>query len=352
MSIRSQRKEDHLALAGQFYKTNKPNSFDQMHLLRPALPETKVKLEQLTTVMFGKKVAAPFFINAMTGGADKAYAINQAFGKIAAKTQIALALGSASILTKEPEALTSFLVAREEDPTGVVIANLNAKTKADSAQKIVRALEADALQIHLNSVQEIAMPEGERDFTWLTNLQDLRQKLTIPIIIKEVGFGLDPTTIRLLKSEGFTLFDIAGSGGTNFAQIENARNERDLSYLEDLGLPTVLATILAKKEQVEVIVSGGVRQPLDVFKGLALGGKYIGVANVFLQALEQKGANFLLQMIKNWQEELAYLLALYGISDLKQITKLKKYYDEPLYSWLQQFKQKNSFKSEFPKLDY
>jgi len=336
MSIRSNRKEEHLTLAQMFFDSQKQNSFDQVHLLRPALPESTVDLKSIQTQMFGKKVSAPFFINAMTGGSKKSFKVNQSLGKIASKTHIALALGSASILVKEHSQLDSFLIAREENPDGIVIANINAKTSADDAQAIIDELNADALQIHLNSVQEIAMPEGQRDFHSLDQLRKIRQKVTIPIIIKEVGFGLDQATIHLLKKEGFDYFDVAGSGGTNFAQIENARNDSDVSYLETLGLPTVVSAMMAKKEKVNFIVSGGVRNPLDILKGLVLGGKYVGISNVFLQALMQNNEEYLLNMIQNWQKELANLIAIFGKNDLKDLTTIKQYYDLPLKSIIDQ----------------
>jgi len=336
MSIRSNRKEEHLVLAQKFYQNEKTNSFDKMHLVRPALPETKVDLRTIQTTMFGKKIAAPFFINAMTGGSRRSYLINKELGRIAKKTNIALALGSASILTKEPDLLDSFLIARQQDPDGALIANVNAKTSAEQAEKIVTELKADALQIHLNVVQEIAMPEGDRDFYWLDNLKELRQKVTVPIIIKEVGFGLDRDTIRSLKNEGFGFYDVAGSGGTNFAQIENARNTNNVSYLNNIGLPTVISSLMAAKEQVEFTVSGGVRNPLDVFKGLCLGGKFVGISNVFLQALIKHDADYLQSLIEEWQYELACLLAIYGQNDLSDLTKIDKYYDFSLKTIIDQ----------------
>ncbi len=336
MSIRSQRKEEHLTLAQMFFNKQKNNSFDQMHLLRPALPEQKVKVASIQTSMFNKKVAAPFFINAMTGGSAKSKIINQKLGKIAQQEHIALALGSASILIKEPQELASFTVARKADPDGVIIANVNPSTPAKAAQKIVQQLQADALQIHLNTVQEIAMPEGDRNFYWLNNLLAIRQTVEVPIIIKEVGFGLDQKTIHLLKKEGFAWFDVAGSGGTNFAQIENERNDLDLSYLEDLGLPTVISALMARKERVNFIVSGGVRNPLDIFKGLVLGGKYVGISNTFLHLLQTQGERKLQTTIHAWKKELAALLAIYGKSKLSELTSIPVYYDLPLKNQIDQ----------------
>lgn len=330
MSIRSERKEEHLKLAQMFFNKEKNNSFDQLHLLRPALPETKVDTEILGVEMFKKRVSAPFFINAMTGGSQKSKTVNQALGHAAAKANIALALGSASILTKEKDQLDSFYVARNEDPNGVLLVNINPETPVKAAKQIIQELKADAMQIHLNTVQEIAMPEGDRNFLWLDHIKELREQVDIPIIIKEVGFGLDQMSIHTLKDIGIQYFDIAGSGGTNFAQIENARNSRDVSYLEDIGLSTVISALMAKKEDVNFIVSGGVRNPLDVLKGLALGGRYVGISNVFLQEYNQNGTDGLEQLLSDWKNELAALMAIYGQNSLASVPQIKKYYDLPL----------------------
>lgn len=336
MSIRSERKEEHLKLAQMFFNKQKYNSFDQLHLLRPALPETNVDPTILATEMFKKSVSAPFFINAMTGGSPKSKIVNQALGKVAAKEKVALALGSASILAKEDDQLDSFYVARSKNPDGILIVNVNPETPVKAIQKIIQEFNADALQIHLNTVQEIAMPEGDRDFHWLDNIKEICNQVNIPIIIKEVGFGLDQNTIHILKNEGIQYFDIAGSGGTNFAQIENARNKNDVSYLEDIGLPTVISALMAKKEQVDFIVSGGVRNPLDILKGLTLGGQYIGISNVFLQEFNQNGIDGLENLIASWKKQLAALIAIYGKKDLASLPSIPKYYDLPLKTQINQ----------------
>ncbi len=336
MSIRSERKEEHLKLAQMFFNKEKYNSFDQMHLLRPALPESKVDQSVLATEMFNKSVSAPFFINAMTGGSKQSLIVNQALGKIAHQEKIALALGSASILAKEKDQLESFYAARDEDPNGVLIVNVNPETPINAIKQTIKELQADALQIHLNTVQEIAMPEGDRNFIWLDQIKNILDQITIPVIIKEVGFGLDQNSIHLLKENGIKFFDVAGSGGTNFAQIENARNDHDVSYLEDIGLPTVISALMAQKESVNFIVSGGVRNPLDILKGLSLGGQFVGISNVFLQEFNKNSFEGLQTLISNWKDELAALIAIYGKHDLASLPKIKKYYDLPLKNQIDQ----------------
>ncbi|MGQ5709571.1 type 2 isopentenyl-diphosphate Delta-isomerase [Lactobacillus sp. PSON] len=336
MSIRSKRKEEHLALAQMFFDEKKKNSFDQMHLLRPALPETVVDIDSIKTEMFNKNISAPFFINAMTGGSKKSYQVNKALAKVAARENIAMSLGSASILVSEHEQLDSFYVAREENPDGILIANVNPLTPVKNAQTIVNELQADALQIHINTVQEISMPEGDRNFKWIENIRELRQKITVPIIVKEVGFGIDTSALQLLQNINIELIDVAGSGGTNFAEIENGRNKRDVSYLEDLGLPTVITALKAQKLGLEFIVSGGVRNPLDVLKGLVLGGKYVGIANTFLQEYLKNGEDGLFEEIHAWKKELAGLVAIYGCNNLDELQQIKSYYDLPLKNIIDQ----------------
>lgn len=336
MSQRSIRKEEHLALTQMFFNAKKTNSFDQVQLLRPALPESKVDPAVIKTNWFGKELDAPFFINAMTGGSEKSKEVNQSLGSLAAKHHLALALGSASILAKEADQLESFYVAREANPDGLLFANVNPLTPVEATVKIVNDLKADALQIHLNVAQETAMPEGDRDFVWLDRMKAIKDAVDVPIIVKEVGNGLDPTSIKTLQEAGFEWFDLGGAGGTNFAQIENSRNASPLHALDYVGLPTALAALLAAPLTDNLIVSGGVREPMDVMKSLALGGKYVGVANHFLHTLLSEGKDSLDEEIAKWKSDLTMLFALYG--QKVQPVKVPYYLDLELKSQYDQLK--------------
>ena len=286
MSQRSQRKEEHLALAKMFFNKQKKSDFNQIHLIRPALAETQFSENSLESSLFNHRISMPIYINAMTGGSEKSFQINKRLAKACAKENIPMALGSASILEKEPDQLNSFSIARSENPDGLLFANINPDTNAHSAEKIIKELNADALQIHLNTVQEAVMPEGDRNFIWLDNLKRIRDKVDIPIIIKEVGQGLDPASIQTLQKNGFSNFDLGGSGGTNFAQIENERRElHDLAFLEDIGLSTPKALLGAKliKQKKVIFASGGINNSMNIFKSLVLGANYVGLASHFLK---------------------------------------------------------------------
>lgn len=338
MSQRSQRKEEHLALAKMFFNSNKDNDFDHVHLIRPALPESAISRDSISTEMFGHTISAPFFINAMTGGSDTSYTINQRLAKAAAAENIPMALGSASILEKEIDQIESFEVARQENPDGLIFANVNPTTDPKVAQKIVDALDANALQIHLNSVQEAVMPEGDRDFHWIDNLKEIRDTVDVPIIIKEVGMGIDPESLRTLLINDFSIIDLGGSGGTNFAQIENERRKtQKLNFLEDIGLSTVKTLLAARTIPVTktIIAAGGITNALDIFKSLVLGAQYVGIANYFLQYASQDSET-LIAAIQNLKYELKLLTALFGLDHISKADEVRYYLDTDLYNFTRQ----------------
>lgn len=338
MSQRSQRKEEHLALAKMFFNSNKDNDFNHVHLIRPALPESAVNTDSILTEMFGHTISAPFFINAMTGGSDTSYTINQRLAKAAAAENIPMALGSASILEKEIDQIKSFEVARQENPDGLIFANVNPTTDPKVAQKIVDALDANALQIHLNSVQEAVMPEGDRDFHWIDNLKEIRDTVDVPIIIKEVGMGIDPESLRTLLINDFSIIDLGGSGGTNFAQIENERRKtQKLNFLEDIGLSTVKTLLAARTIPVNktIIAAGGITNALDIFKSLVLGAQYVGIANYFLRYASQDSET-LIAAIQNLKYELKLLTALFGLDHISKTDEVKYYLDTGLYNFTRQ----------------
>lgn len=329
ISQRAHRKDEHLALAKANYQLQHQNSFDQIKLVRPTLPETVIDQHNIQTTFLGHTVSAPFFINAMTGGSPKGTQINRDLGTIAAKTGIPIALGSANIVTHEPEAIASFVVAREENPTGVILANINPFTAVTTAKKLEQEIKPDAFQIHLNAVQELIMPEGDRDFRWLDKLLALKDAIAVPVIIKEVGFGFDLSSLQLLEQNGFEFVDVAGSGGTDFAWIENFRRPgRNMDYLGEVGISTVDSLLNAGQTNLTYFASGGVRNPLDVLKSLVLGARAVGISNRFLQEYEEFGSAGLLELINNWQEQLAGLIALYGANSLEDVKEIKYNYKQ------------------------
>nr|WP_305069117.1 type 2 isopentenyl-diphosphate Delta-isomerase [Limosilactobacillus kribbianus] len=316
-SQQAHRKDEHLSLAlATYQQAHGQDYFDQVRLIHDALPETSLA-EVDPQVQLGQALTLdwPFYLEAMTGGSKRAATINASLARQAAKHHLAMATGSLSIALREPATRDSFTVVREVNPDGKVFANLSAGADLEAAQAAVDLLQADALELHLNAAQELIMPEGDRAFHWLNNIQHLVQGLSVPVIVKEVGFGMSKRTISRLIKAGVTNINVSGRGGTNFAIIENRRNHQlDLADLEDWGQTTPEALLEARAVQpaVNLIASGGIVSPLGLVKAGALGAQAVGVAGYFLQILVRQGEDALDGELSRWQEELKRLLTLLG----------------------------------------
>ena len=314
------RKDDHIKLA--YAQSSKVNDFDAIKFVHHAFPEIDLADIHLSVSIFNQTFPLPFYINAMTGGSDQAKMLNERFAMLAKHFNIPLATGSVTAAIKNPAVADSFTVIRQVNPQGFVIANVGAGQTVENAKKAVNLLKADALQIHVNAVQEVVMPEGDRDFSGLLrSIQLIKQALPVPVIVKEVGFGMSTKTIKQLSEIGVEYVDVAGQGGTNFAVIENQRREKPYSSFDDWGLSTVQSLINAKKfPQMNVIASGGVRNPLDVVKGLALGAKMVGLSGYFLHLVKDNTHEQAVEELNQFIEEIKMIMLVLGkkrIVDLK-----------------------------------
>ena len=326
----SSRKDDHVRLAQKFareypagYQKEVYRELDGCEFIHRALPETSIDEVDISTCVAGIAQPSPIFINAMTGGTEATNKINMALAQAASRTGIAMALGSMSILVKKPEVRDYYSELREANPHAKFIANLGAEHTAKSAQLVVDAVGAQALQIHVNAAQEIVMPEGSRDFRgWLRNIREITaamggRKVPVPVIVKEVGFGMGRETVAALHEAGVRYVDIAGKGGTNFIRIEDTRIReaargncadatgkssentddsgcagtycfgQDFSYLQGWGISALRSLVEARSvDGMDIIASGGVRNPLDAVKYLALGAQAVGLSGAFLSTVQ------------------------------------------------------------------
>ncbi|MCD2255838.1 type 2 isopentenyl-diphosphate Delta-isomerase [Agrilactobacillus fermenti] len=334
------RKDEHLALAEHFYNAVQRNDFDQLHLIFRNLPELGVQDVSLETTIFDQKIAAPIYINAMTGGSSRTGAINEKLAQIAADLRIPMAVGSESIILSEPESLETFSVVRKVNPTGVIFANIGAGKDLAAAKQVVAAVAANALQVHLNVLQEIVMPEGDRDFHWAEMIREY-QHLDVPIIAKEVGFGMSEMTISQLEQLGIRYIDLGGAGGTNFVQIENARRQNhDMAYLAEQGLSTVKSLLesqpFQRDQHLTFFASGGVRQPLDIVKAWHLGAKYVGISRTILHLLLHHTVSETETILTAWLEQLRLLLVAFGVRTPAELPQVEHYFDQELYLFQQQ----------------
>lgn len=320
------RKDDHVRLATeQAGKRSKHSDFDSVRFVHHSLRACNVETVALSTSVAGSLWSVPLYINAMTGGSASTGQINAQLARVAQATGLPIASGSMSRVIKDPDVAESYKVLRQLNPDGVVIANLSANATVDHGKRVVDLIEADALQLHVNSVQEIVMPEGDRTFThWPTRIEDMVQSLDVPVIVKEVGFGMSAETASDLIDLGVTTIDVSGRGGTNFADIENRRRvHTDFGELTHWGQSTVCSLIdvasVNSPHALTVLASGGVRNPLDAALALALGAQAVGVAGGFLHTLQNAGEDALIVEIQQWIEQLRAIHALLGATTPKAL---------------------------------
>lgn len=330
------RKDEHLSLAKAFHR-ERENDFDHIRFVHHSLPEIDLDMADISTAFLGFSFPQPFYINAMTGGSEKTKEVNRQLGIIARETGVMIATGSVSAAVKNPDTADSFSVVRKENPNGVIFANIGAGASLKDAEAAVRLVEADGLQIHLNAPQELVMPEGDRNFSsWLESIEEITTRLKVPVIVKEVGFGMSSETIDQLYQTGVTAVDISGQGGTSFTQIENARRKkRELDFLSDWGQSTVLSLVESSNHQKDmtILASGGIRNSLDIIKCLSLGAKSVGIAGTLLNELLTHGLDATIELTRQWEEELQMLYTLLGKRKTSDLLTTDLIFDRSIIDW-------------------
>jgi isopentenyl-diphosphate delta-isomerase len=270
--------------------------FDQVRLLHCALPEIDLEQVETGSELFGRRLGAPLLISCMTGGTPDAGRINATLAEVAQAFRLPMGLGSGRVLLEHPDALPTFQV-RHLAADVPLLANLgavqlNRGVTVDDCRRLLDGLEADALVLHLNPLQEALQAEGDTCFgNLLEKIGVLCRQLDRPVVVKEVGWGLGPQVVRRLLAAGVSAVDVAGAGGTSWSQVESHRmaepwRARVAEAFAGWGLPTAQALRLARQAAPEacIFASGGIRDGLDVAKAIALGADLAGIAGPFLRA--------------------------------------------------------------------
>ena len=240
---------------------------------------------------------------------------------------------------KEDSTLDSFLIIKKENPNGTVFANLQSSASLSLVNQSIELLGASAIHLHMNSAQELLMPEGDREFKfWLENIKYLVDQVNVPIIIKEVGFGFSKESIQKLIDVGVKNIDISGRGGTNFASIENMRSKFPMDFMMDWGQSTVESLLEANqfKDQVNVIASGGIRNMLDVAKALALGAKFVGISGLVLRLVMDVGVDETVNIINEYKVQLKKIMSLLGVNCVSNFNKTDMVFDSKLSLYAKQ----------------
>jgi isopentenyl-diphosphate Delta-isomerase len=323
--VRIPRKMEHVHHALALGQSGK-QGFEDLKLVPNSLPETSTEHISLQTRIGELVMSSPIIINAMTGGAKETEEINKELAVAARETGLAMAVGSQMAAIKNPEVESSYRTVREHNPDGLVFGNLGSEATLEQALRAVDMLRADALQIHLNVMQELIMPEGDRDFRGrLERIATIVEAVGVPVIVKEVGFGMVKEDVELLYQAGVRIVDVGGSGGTNFAAIENARRAVPMDWLNDWGCTTSTALLEAmesngsRSEAMSIIASGGITSGLHIVKALTIGASAAGVAGALLKVLRAQGTDALIERIREIEHEIRWVMTAVGASSIRDL---------------------------------
>jgi isopentenyl-diphosphate delta-isomerase len=295
-----QRKSEHLRinLERDVSFPHLTTGLEQYHFIHNALPDLALADIDLATTFLGKELQYPLLISSMTGGTEEARRINYHLAEGAQEAGIGMGLGSLRAALEDPHLADTFRV-RHLAPGILLLANLgavqlNTGLGVDACQRAVDLVGADALILHLNPLQEILQQEGDTDWRGLlTKIEAVCRELSVPVVAKEVGWGISAAVARRLVDAGVSAIDVAGAGGTSWSQVEmyrapTERLRRLCAAVADWGIPTAeaLIEVRAALPETPVIASGGLRSGMDLAKSLALGADLGGMAGQFLRAAD------------------------------------------------------------------
>ena len=327
--MHQQRKLDHLRICLEKNPQSESLStgFERYRFVHQALPEIRLADVDTSCGLLGKGLKAPVVISCMTGGTEEAERVNLSLAEAAQRLGLAMGVGSLRAALEDPSLAYTYQV-RRVAPDILLMANLGAVQLnhgygADDCQRAVEMIEADALVLHLNPLQECLQQDGDTDFSsLLKRIEEVCTQLAVPVVAKEVGWGISTRVARQLQSAGVAAIDVAGSGGTSWSVVERERatDERFHRLAEAFagwGIPTAesIAMARAAAPSVEVIGSGGVRTGIDVAKAIGLGAHAAGIATPLL-APATIGAVAVASRLQQIIDELRTAMFCVGIADL------------------------------------
>lgn len=261
-----------------------------------ALPEMALEDVDTSTSFLGKSLRAPLLIASMTGGTPEGGEINRRLARAAQEAGIGMGVGSLRAALEDPTVADTYRV-RDIAPNILLLANLGAVQlnygyTVDQCRRAVEMVEADGLILHLNPLQEALQPEGQTDFSGLLRkIEQVCRALEVPVIVKEVGWGISADVARRLADAGVAAIDVAGAGGTSWSQVEMYRARNSLqravaAAFRDWGIPTAEAIRQVREAlpHIPLIASGGIRDGIEIAKTIALGANVCGIARPFLAA--------------------------------------------------------------------
>jgi isopentenyl-diphosphate delta-isomerase len=329
----SARKSDHIRInLEEDVHSALTTGLERYYFIHQALPELNLEEVSLTLDLFGRHLQAPILISSMTGGTEQAAEINRTLASAAQQTGIAMGLGSQRAAIENPDFASTYQV-RQVAPDVLLFANLGAvqlnyRYGLAECQRAVDMIEADALILHLNALQEAVQPEGDTHFAGLVKkIEAVCRAIPVPVIAKEVGWGFSEQAARQLAEAGVAAIDVAGAGGTSWSQVEmyRAKNEDQAALAAafvNWGIPTSQAILNVRRAapQVKVFASGGIRSGIDIAKSIALGATLGGMASPFLKAAA-RSLETTLNTINGIKREIQVCMFAAGAGNLEELSK-------------------------------
>lgn len=297
-STTSSRKADHIRinLEENVQFPHLTTGLEHYRFMHQAVPELNLSEINTSIEFLGKPLSAPILVSSMTGGTEEAQRINRNLAAAAQQTGIAMGLGSQRAALENPALAATYRV-RDIAPDILLFANigavqLNYGYNIDHCRRAVEMVEADALILHLNVLQEAVQPEGDGNFAGLlAKIEEICRILEVPVIAKEVGWGLSEQAARQLANAGVRILDVAGAGGTSWSEVEYHRASSEhhaklAASFADWGIPTAESLVYARRAApgTALIASGGIRDGIEIAKCVALGASLVGLAGPFLKA--------------------------------------------------------------------
>ena len=324
---REQRKLDHIRYALESGGVKRGTGLEDVRFLHNCLTPVDPGKVDISTRIGSLKLPVPVFIDAITGGAREVKEINRRLAAVARAAGVAMAVGSQYGAVKDGQHADTYSVVREENPEGIIFANVSALVSPDEANAAVDMIAADALEIHLNVAQELIMPEGDKTFSRIPgNLARLQDCVPVPVIIKETGCGMAAEQIRELQTMGFTCFNIAGCGGTSFPAIEAGRGKtKRYEKFSDWGIPTAWSLIdaaHAAQPWDTLIASGGIRGGLDAARAIALGADAVAMSGNILAVLLQQGEEAAVAYLQDVIADLKDIMVLTGSRTVRELQQV------------------------------
>jgi len=327
------RKSDHIRInLDEDVQSGLTTGLEHYRFEHQALPELDLDQIDLSQELFQRQVKLPILISSMTGGTEEAAAINRTLAAAAQETGVAMGVGSQRAAIEHPELEASFKV-RNVAPDILLFANLGAiqlnyNYGLEQCRRAVDMIEADALILHLNALQEAVQPEGDTHWSGLlAKIEKVCQALSVPVIAKEVGWGFSKETAARLKEAGVAAIDVAGAGGTSWSQVEMHRaatpgQARLAAAFLDWGIPTSDAILNVRRGAPDLLVfaSGGLRSGVDIAKCIALGANLGGMAGPFLKAAV-RSLDDTVQTIEEVKREIQVCMFACGAGDLDTLQR-------------------------------